>query len=152
MEHFPAQLSLEETAAQLARFRQHWEGTASAGGRSRFRRGPVRRLGGLARPRFEAHFTPCVEIGWRFAAGVWNRGYATEGAAESLRFGWALQTPRLAEIVAFTVPGNARSRRVMEKLGMVHHPEDDFEHPRIPPGHPLRLHALYRIRRPGVPA
>ena len=39
----------------------------------------------------------------------------------------------------------------MEKLGMVHHPEDDFEHPRIPPGHPLRPHVLYRIRRPGVP-
>ena len=92
-----------------------------------------------------------MEIGWRFAAAFWNRGYATEGAAESLRFGWALESPRLAEIVAFTVPGNARSRRVMEKVGMTHDPEDDFEHPRIAPGHPLRRHVLYRLGRPGAP-
>ena len=81
-----------------------------------------------------------------------GRGYATEGAREALRFGWALQAPRLEEIVAFTVPANVRSRRVMEKLGMRHDPRDDFEHPRIPPGHLLRRHVLSRIRRPTEPA
>ena len=88
-----------------------------------------------------------MEIGWRLASGFWNRGYATEGAGEALRFGWELASPRLEEIVAFTVPGNARSRRVMEKLGMRHDPDDDFEHPRVPEGHLLRRHVLYRIRR-----
>ena len=62
---------------------------------------------GLAVPRFEAHFTPCVEIGWRFAAGFWNRGYATEGAAESLRFGWALERPRLRRSSPSPFPGTS---------------------------------------------
>ena len=44
----------------------------------------------------------------------------------------------LAEIVSFTVPANVRSRRVMERLGMHRDPADDFDHPRLPPGHPLR--------------
>ena len=134
---------------QLARFRQNWD-EHGFGWWAVEVPGVAPFVGwvGLARPRFEAHFTPCVEIGWRFAAAFWGRGYATEGAAESLRFGWALEQPRLAEIVAFTVPANARSRRVMEKLGMTHDPADDFEHPRIAPGHPLRHHVLYRIRRP----
>jgi ribosomal-protein-alanine N-acetyltransferase len=35
----------------------------------------------------------------------------------------------------------------MEKLGMRHDPADDFEHPKLAPGHPLRRHVLYRIRR-----
>ena len=69
-----------------------------------------------------------------------------------LGFGWELRSPRLEEIVAFTVPGNARSRRVMEKLGMRHDSGDDFEHPRIPAGHLLRPHVLYRIGRPASAA
>ena len=91
-----------------------------------------------------------MEIGWRLAAGFWNRGHATEGAREALRFGWELASPRLEEIVAFTVPGNVRSRRVMEKIGMGHDPADDFDHPGLPVGHPLRRQVLYRIRRPGA--
>ena len=57
---------------------------------------------------------------------------------------------RLAEIVSFTVPQNVRSRRVMEKLGMTRSPADDFEHPALPAGHPLRRHVLYRLRRPAT--
>ncbi len=55
----------------------------------------------------------------------------------------------LEEIVAFTVPANRASRRVMEKLGMTHDPAEDFDfaHPQLPPGHPLRRHVLYRLRR-----
>jgi RimJ/RimL family protein N-acetyltransferase len=33
---------------------------------------------------------------------------------------------------------------VMEKLGMAHDPADDFDHPHLPEGHPLRRHVLYR--------
>ena len=33
----------------------------------------------------------------------------------------------------------------MQRLGMTHDPRDDFEHPRLEPGHPLRPHVLYRI-------
>jgi len=102
---------------------------------------------GLSVPKFEAHFTPCVEIGWRLAAGHWGRGYAPEGARACLAFGWDQLGQR--EIFSFTVPENLRSRRVMEKLGMTRDPADDFDHPSLPAGHPLRRHVLYRIGRPG---
>jgi len=100
---------------------------------------------GLTAPRFEAAFTPCVEVGWRLAPEHWGRGYATEAARASLEFGFT----RLAldEIVSFTVPANVRSRAVMDRIGMTHDPRDDFEHPALPEGHRLRPHVLYRIGR-----
>jgi RimJ/RimL family protein N-acetyltransferase len=106
---------------------------------------------GLAVPRFEAHFTarsdgkPCVEIGWRLASEHWNKGYATEGARAALDFGF--NELNLNEIVSFTSPDNVRSRRVMEKLAMMHDPRDDFEHPNLPKGDRLRRHVLYRKQR-----
>lgn len=103
---------------------------------------------GLSVPAFEARFTPCVEVGWRLAAEHWGRGYATEGARAALAF--AFEGLGLDEVVSFTVPENARSRRVMEKLGMTRDPADDFDHPLLPEGHPLRRHVLYRTAR-GAP-
>jgi RimJ/RimL family protein N-acetyltransferase len=100
---------------------------------------------GLSIPSFTAHFTPCVEIGWRFARAYWGKGYATEGAREALRFGFGQLG--LREIVSFTAPANVRSRRVMERLGMSHSPLDDFDHPALPDGHALRRHVLYRLLR-----
>ena len=105
---------------------------------------------GLSIPRFEAHFTPCVEIGWRIAAEHWKRGYATEAARAALRVGF--EVFQLEEIVSFTVPGNLPSRRVMEKINMTHDEADDFDHPSFPDGHPLKRHVLYRISRLGQPA
>jgi RimJ/RimL family protein N-acetyltransferase len=101
---------------------------------------------GLAIPGFSSHFTPCVEIGWRLAAACWGRGLATEGAREIVR--QAFEVHGLEELVSFTVPANVRSRRVMEKLGMTRSAADDFDHPKIPEGDPLRRHVLYRLRRP----
>jgi RimJ/RimL family protein N-acetyltransferase len=101
---------------------------------------------GLAVPRFEAHFTPCVEIGWRLSADQWGRGYATEGARAALAF--AFDVVGLREVVSFTVPANLRSRRVMEKIGMKRDLGEDFDHPSLPAGHALRRHVLYRIACP----
>ena len=98
---------------------------------------------GLSVPQFEACFTPCVEIGWRLAYEHWGRGYAIEAAKAAARF--AFQELRLDELVSFTVPANRRSRSVMERLGMTHSPADDFDHPNLPEGHPLRRHVLYRL-------
>jgi RimJ/RimL family protein N-acetyltransferase len=100
---------------------------------------------GLSVPRFEAPFTPCIEVSWRLDAVYWNRGYATEGARAALTFGF--RWLRAEEIVSFTVPANVRSRRVMQKLGMTHSADDDFDHPLLAEGHPLRRHVLYRLRR-----
>lgn len=98
---------------------------------------------GLSEPQFESHFTPCVEVGWRLARDFWGHGYATEGARAALAF--AFDSLHLDEVVSFTVPANIRSRRVMDRLGMTHRASDEFDHPRLPSGHPLRRHVLYRI-------
>jgi RimJ/RimL family protein N-acetyltransferase len=98
---------------------------------------------GLMNPAFTAHFTPAVEIGWRLARSAWGHGYAVEAAREACRI--AFTELRLPAIVSFTVPGNVRSRRVMEALGMTREPAEDFEHPRLVEGHPLRRHVLYRL-------
>ncbi|MCG8584621.1 MAG: GNAT family N-acetyltransferase, partial [Pirellulales bacterium] len=95
--------------------------------------------------RFESHFTPCVEIGWRLARAHWGKGYATEAARAALEYGF--EQLGLEEIVAFTVPDNRPSRRVMEKISMTHAPEDDFDHPTLEAGHPLERHVLYRFGR-----
>ena len=98
---------------------------------------------GLAVPTFEAHFTPCIEIGWRLAADCWGRGLAIEGAGRMVQY--ASEVLRLNNLVSFTVPANIRSQRVMKKLGMSHKTADDFDHPGLPEGHPLRRHVLYRL-------
>ncbi len=100
---------------------------------------------GLLRVSYDAPFTPAVEVGWRIARTFWGLGYAPEAAAAAIRFGFdALQLP---EIVAFTVPGSRKSRRVMAKLRMLHDASGDFDHPRIPEGYPLRHQVLYRLTR-----
>jgi len=99
---------------------------------------------GLNVPDFEAPFMPAVEIGWRLGADRWGCGYASEAAHAALDFGFSVVG--LDEIVAFTAEHNARSRGVMERLGMSHDPRDDFDHPGVPVESPLRRHVLYRIR------
>lgn len=98
---------------------------------------------GLHHVGFDAHFTPAVEIEWRLSRSAWGNGYATEAAHEACRI--AFTELRLPALVSFTVPSNARSRRVMERLGMTHDPSDDFDHPKLDQDHPLRRHVLYRL-------
>ena len=100
---------------------------------------------GLSFADFEAPFTPAVEVGWRLAHAAWGRGIATEAALAALRFGF--ERLDLAQIVSFTVPANRRSRAVMERIGLRRDLDGDFDHPRMPVGHPLRPHVLYRIER-----
>ena len=100
---------------------------------------------GLHFPRFNAPFTPCVEVGWRLARLYWGKGFATEGARAALQVGFG--PAGLREIVSYTTPGNLRSVAVMQRLGMAHDAADDFDHPALPPGHPLRRHVLYRLTR-----
>src|SRR5476649_644304 len=85
MEHYPALLTRDESDAMVGRIRAHFEqrgfglwavevpGVA-----------PLIGFIGLLVPRFTAHFTPCVEVGWRIATSHQGRGYATEGARAAL--------------------------------------------------------------------
>jgi RimJ/RimL family protein N-acetyltransferase len=150
MEFFPGVLSREESDAMVDRIEAHFDKhgfglwAVEVPGVTRFA-GFV----GLAVPRFEAPFTPCIEVGWRLGADHWGRGYAPEGARAALAF--AFGPLGVEEVFSFTVPANVRSRRVMEKIGMTHSPADDFDHPLLAEGHPLRRHVLYRLRRPKAP-
>ena len=146
MEFFPAALSREESDALMDRIEAHRERHGFSWYAAELREtGKFIGFVGLAVPYFEAAFTPCVEIGWRLAAEYWGRGLATEGARAVVEYGFA--NLGLNEIVSFTTLGNVRSRRVMEKLGMTHDAADDFDHPSLLEGHPLRRHVLYRLRR-----
>ena len=148
MEHLPGPLTRAESDALIDRIRAHF----AAWGFGLWAvelPGAAELVGfvGLSVPAFTAAFTPCVEIGWRLAAEHQGRGYATEGARAALAFGFG--TLRLAEIVAFTVPANTRSRRLIERLGMRRDPGEDFDHPALAAGHPLRRHVLYRLSLAG---
>jgi RimJ/RimL family protein N-acetyltransferase len=100
---------------------------------------------GLRHQQAGLPFSPCFEMGWRLRPASWGKGLATEGARAVMAYGF--EVLRLDELLAFTVPANLASRRVMQRLGMRHEPADDFDHPALPPGHPLSRHVLYRIAR-----
>ncbi|HWG21068.1 MAG TPA: GNAT family N-acetyltransferase [Terracidiphilus sp.] len=143
MEHYPAPLAREQSDALIDRIEAHFEARGFGLWAAELRdTGQLAGYIGLSVPTFQAHFTPCVEIGWRLDADRWGRGLATEGARAVLHH--AFTALGLNEIVSFATPANLRSRRVMEKLGMTHNPAEDFDHPGLPEGHPLRRHVLYR--------
>ena len=144
MEFFPALLSRAESDAVVDNIQAHFTRHGFGVWAIEVPEAPFIGFTGLAVPRFTAAFTPCVEIAWRLAPAYWGKGYATEAARLALRYGFEMLG--LAEIVAMAVAGNVRSRAVMERLGMHHDPADDFDHPSLPAGHPLRRHVLYRLK------
>ncbi|HMD46620.1 MAG TPA: GNAT family N-acetyltransferase [Acidimicrobiales bacterium] len=147
MEHFPAPLTRRESDALAARIEEGFEHDGFGLFAVEVRGGPpfVGFVGfvGLSPATFSASFTPAVEVGWRLARAQWGHGYATEAARACLDF--AFDDVGLTEVVSFTAVPNRRSRAVMERLGMHRDPDEDFDHPRVEPGHPLRRHVLYRI-------
>ena len=98
---------------------------------------------GLHRVPYRVTSTTDVEVGWRLAQEHWGHGYATEAAERAVRFGYV--EAGLPEILSFTNPANARSWKVMERIGMVRDPSSDFLHPNVPVGHWLREHIVYRF-------
>jgi RimJ/RimL family protein N-acetyltransferase len=146
MVHFPAPFSRQQSDALLARIQAS---TAEQGlGFSAVElAGEFIGIVGLGYASFEAPFTPCVEIAWRLARAHWGKGYATEAARASLRYGF--EELGLGEVLSWTSPENRASWRVMERLGMVRDPSSDFDHPRVPEGHRLRRHVVYRISERG---
>ena len=85
-----------------------------------------------------------VEVGWRLAHPYWGHGYAPRA---SLQFGF--EQVGLEEIVSFTVPQNANSQRVMEKIGLRRDPSGDFDHPNVNRDEypELEAHVFYRLPR-----
>jgi len=146
MEHFPGVLSRAESDAMVDRIEAQFDEVGyGLWAVETPDEAPFIGFVGLSVPKFQAHFMPAVEIGWRFDRTYWGRGFATEAARAALADGFG--RVGLTEIVSFTAPANVRSIRVMDRLGMTHNPADDFEHPTLPEGHRLRRHVLYRLSR-----
>jgi [ribosomal protein S5]-alanine N-acetyltransferase len=78
---------------------------------------------------------PAVEVAWSVLPARWGQGLATELGEASLQVAW--DDLGLQEVVAYTLPTNLASRRVMEKLGMRH--DGEIEHAGL-------TLVLYRIR------
>jgi RimJ/RimL family protein N-acetyltransferase len=145
MRHFMSVMTRAESDAWAERMQTHIEAHGWGFWVVEERGGaPFVGVVGLMNIPWSAHFTPAVEIGWRIGPAFRRRGHAEEAARMAIAFGFA--TLGLAEIVAFTAPGNEASWRLMERLGM--RAAGEFDHPRVPEGHPLRRHLLYRIPAP----
>ncbi|HEY5977587.1 MAG TPA: GNAT family N-acetyltransferase [Solirubrobacterales bacterium] len=145
MEYFPATLSRTQSDALVERIESDFDRQGfGLWALETLESGELIGFAGLAIPGFEAHFTPAVEVGWRLSRPAWGQGYATEAGQASIEFGF--EQAGLAEVVSFTSAVNHRSRAVMERLSMTRDPADDFDHPAMQPGDPLRPHVLYRRR------
>ena len=144
MRYFPAVLRVDETDAFIARIIDH-RVRHGFGLEAAFlsATGAFTGFIGLLCAEFDAPFTPAVEIGWRLAPEFWGQGLAPEAARAALVSGF--EELGLGEIVSFTASANASSIRGMEKIGMRHDPQGDFDHPALADNDRLRAHVLYRI-------
>jgi RimJ/RimL family protein N-acetyltransferase len=144
MEFFPSVLTQKQTEEFIKRLEKHFE-------KHGFTLYPVELkkthqcIGfvGLATIPFKTAFTPAIEIGWRLAYDYWGKGYATEAAKAVLNY--AFNDLKMNKIVSFTTSKNVGSRRVMEKIGMIHNPKYDFNHPKLGKDSPLLKHVFYEI-------
>jgi ribosomal-protein-alanine N-acetyltransferase len=137
MEHFPSTLTPEQSDALVDRIETHfdehgyglWVVEAD---------GAFVGFTGLVWQTYEASFTPALEVGWRLARSAWGQGFATEAASAALAVG----LDAVDSVMSTTAVTNVRSQRVMQRLGMRR--ELEFDHPRVPEGHPVQRHVLYR--------
>lgn len=146
MRFFPACLDQAQSHALAARIRGHFaEHGFAPWVLQRRDSGAFIGVTGLLRVGFSAPFTPAVEIAWRLDRAHWRQGFAREAASAALACGF--ERLGLTQIVAFTTRDNLPSQGLMQRLGMRRDAADDFDHPALAAGHPLRRHVLYRLRR-----
>jgi len=147
MLHFPSTLTEVQSGEMVDRMSRSWAGRGYGGWAvERLDSGELAGMVMLSSPAWEAWFTPCVEVGWRFARQQWGNGFATEAARAVVEWTFANVDLPDDEVVSFTTVENVQSRRVMEKLGFTHDPADDFDHPLLD-GWAEARHVLYRMSR-----
>lgn len=146
MEYFPRRLGEDDSNKLVDRFQehinQHGYGLYAIELKST---GAFIGFVGLHRVEKNFPFAPAVEIAWRLEYEAWGKGYATEASKAVLDN--AFKKQGLDEVVAFAVYDNSRAIHIMEKLGMKHDPDGDFDYPNLPKGHPLGRFVLYRIAK-----
>jgi RimJ/RimL family protein N-acetyltransferase len=146
MRFFPAPLTAHETADMVARWadkhRRH--GFAFAAVETQHDQQLIG-MAGLSQLESDVPIAPCSEIGWRLTPSAWHQGFATEAARAWLDYGFAALG--LAEILSYTPRQNIASQRVMQRIGMLHADDLDFDYPSLAEGHPLRPMVVYRLTR-----
>ena len=144
MRYFPSTLSRLESAGVIGQIRGHFA-EYGYGLWALQRKDTEEFIGftGLKHIDFEAPFAADVEIAWRLAKEHWGLGFASEAAWTCLRC--AFGQLHLDEVVAFTAEQNQQSEKVMQAVGMQYDHKADFDHPKLPAGHPLSRHRLYRM-------
>lgn len=145
MRHFLAPLSREQSEAMFDRIAAHHE-RHGFGFCGVYLGGELVGMVGLGTVPFEARFTPNVEISWRLARAHQGKGLAREAAELALADGFGRLG--LPEVVAWTIPDNEPSWRLMERLGMRF--DGMFEEPRMPVGSRVRWQRLYRLPAPAA--
>jgi RimJ/RimL family protein N-acetyltransferase len=146
MEHFPGVLTREQSDQMIRQMELHFEEFGYGLWAVDIRwAGKFIGFCGLSVPTFHTHFTPAVEIGWRFTRDEWGNGYATEAARAAVDFGF--EQAHLDEVLSWTIPANEPSIGVMTRLGMTREPAFDFDHPRLLEDDRLRRHVVYRLTR-----
>jgi RimJ/RimL family protein N-acetyltransferase len=147
MEHFPATLTQAESDAMVDRMMSILADTGRGLWATEVKE-TATFIGfiGLNLTRLNSVFPPRLEIGWRLAKQAWGHGYAPEGATAVLAFAFERVELLGDEVISFTTEANAKSRRVMEKIGLIHDPARDFYHPDLAEWSGCR-HVLYAIDR-----
>lgn len=145
MEYFPRVLDEADTKKLVKRFQDHFKQHGFGLYALECRKtGAFMGFVGLSVVRDVFPFAGEVEIAWRLEYEFWGKGFASEAARAVIDY--AFNTLKLKELVAFSVYDNTRAIHVMEKLGMKRDPKGDFSYPKLPKGHPLGDHVLYRLK------
>lgn len=147
MEHFAATRSLEETKAFINSNKTLFKDLGYCFYATELKQ--THELIGFVgiAPVYEMPCTPAIEIGWRLGTKFWGQGLATEAAKAVIDY--AFNALGIGELVSFTATTNKKSERVMQRLGFIRSEKDDFDHPRIVDGHPLKRHIFYRLKNNG---
>lgn len=145
MEHLPRSLDEKTSGKLMRRFQEHF---AKHGfglyALERKDDGEFVGFTGLNTVEFEAKFTPAIELAWRLDYEYWGQGYGSEVGKAVLEHG--LNKLKIKEIVSFTVHDNARTKHLIEKLGMRYVEGGDFDYPALRKGHPLGRFVLYSTK------
>ncbi|MGP1283919.1 MAG: GNAT family N-acetyltransferase [Parasphingopyxis sp.] len=147
MRYFPGVQSREESDAAAGRIATHFdEHGLGLFALEHKEDGTFIGFAGFQFVNFECPIEGDLEIGWRVARPYWRRGLAFEAASACM--GWIWAESNVPRIVSMTATINAPSRNLMEKLGLTHRPELDFDHPKLDPDSPINRHVVYAMERP----
>lgn len=144
MRYFPKLVEKDEADRLIERFETHMDNKGfTMWAVDRKKDGAFIGFIGLLEITMPIEGQGAAEIGWRLDKRFWKQGYAVEGAQACLAY--AFGPLGMTEVYSFTSVINQPSEAVMKRIGMTK--IDEFEHPNLDRGSPLKTHVLYKIKR-----